>query len=365
MKIIKDAEKLRSNYIPDKLLFREDLIRDINLKIKIGTGNMFLQGDTGTGKTASVMKAIEKIDNVLIVFINCSRYDTYTSVGMKIIESIKTTSIRPTGRIRAGISEELAKVLTTKRKKKIVFIFDEVDKLINKERDHQQIFNPIVESTNSNIILISNEPTALNKLDARLISRLSPEKRFVPKYFFDEMFEILKHRAKIGLVSKNYDVEAIAKISRWIFKTTGDIREALNLLYEISCLAEKNKCRLTVELFEEAKNRVEDMEFDEAFAYLPTQQQLIMASIAKIAIKEIENYADSTEVYNFYSQCARDNSEPVLLQRQFERLLQKLIFRKLIETGTKSPKGRRGKMFVYYPKFDTRRFMEKYWPKYS
>ena len=63
MKVIKNVNALRSNFIPDNLLFRETLIEDIILKINLGTGNILLSGDTGRGKTASVEIAIKRINS--------------------------------------------------------------------------------------------------------------------------------------------------------------------------------------------------------------------------------------------------------------------------------------------------------------
>ena len=192
MKIIKDPNVLRANYIPNKLLFRGKLIKDILQKIDLGTGNILLHGDTGSGKTASVKNALDNLTNLIIVFVNCVKYNTYTSITKKIVEEIKGCDYKERGKNIAILSEDLEKVLKTKRKKRIIIIFDEVDKLINKERDHQQILSTILEATDSNIILISNDTTALKNLDERIESRLSPEKRFVRQYFANEIFEILK-----------------------------------------------------------------------------------------------------------------------------------------------------------------------------
>ncbi len=365
MKIIKHPHILRSNYIPDKLIFREDLIKDVKLKLEIGTGNILLHGDTGSGKTAAIKNATKDENNSIVVFCNCVSYNTFASITKKIIESIKPNhNYKERGKSIAILSRDLKKVLTTKRTKKILFVFDEVDKLINKERDHQQILGVISELTDGNIILISNDTNALKNLDSRIESRLSPEKRFVRQYFFDEIFEILKARAKEGLEKGSYDVEAIAKISKWVYQTSGDIREALNLLYEISSLAEKRNCRITPELFEEAKQKVGEIEFDEVFAGLPDHQKIIIAGVAKLSSEENEGFSEHKNLYNFYGISVENHGWKSVQFRQFERLLKKLEIRRIIEIRTISPKNRRGRLVVSFPKFDVKRFMDQYFTKY-
>ncbi|MEK6859939.1 MAG: AAA family ATPase [Nanoarchaeota archaeon] len=361
MKIIKNAEVLRSNYIPEKLLFREDLVENIRLKVSLGTGNLLLHGDTGTGKTATVVNSMKDLENIILIFITCVQYNTFASITKKIIEEIRPYHVfNERGKSTASLSEELIKVLKTKRTKRFVFVFDEVDKLINKERDHQQILGVISEATSSNIILISNDTNALKNLDARIESRLSPEKRPIERYYANEIIEILKERAILGLEEGSYDLEVIARIGRWIYQTSGDIREALNLFYETACLAEKKGCRITLDLFEEAKNNVGEIEFDKIFADLPEHQRLIIAGVVKLSLEEPEGYAEHKRLYNFYENEAKNNNwEPVQI-RQFERFLKKIELAKLIQITTRTPKNRRGKLVVSFPKFDVNRFIKQY-----
>ena len=61
MKIIKDPQVLTSQYLPEKLLFRDELKKKIQDKVKIGIGNILILGDTGTGKTVTVRKAVQEL----------------------------------------------------------------------------------------------------------------------------------------------------------------------------------------------------------------------------------------------------------------------------------------------------------------
>src|SRR3989344_6502267 len=121
MKVIKNVNALRSNFIPDNLLFRETLIEDIILKINLGTGNILLSGDTGRGKTASVEIAIKRINSsneiIIPIWINCTSFNSYGSISKLIIETITKKNYNEKGKSRAELFEDLIKVLKTKRTK--------------------------------------------------------------------------------------------------------------------------------------------------------------------------------------------------------------------------------------------------------
>lgn len=360
MNIIKNPEALRSNYVPEQLLFRDELLTTINKKLSVGVGNLLLFGDTGCGKTITAKKAIEQQQNCVPVDINCARENTYASITKRIIETITHKPYNELGKNRGQLSEDLIKVLKTKRRNRLLFLFDEIDKLVDKEGDHQQILNPILETVNNNIVLISNKIEALNKLDPRLMSRLTPAREYVQKYNADEILQILKQRAEIALEQESYDIELLAKIAKWTYQTSGDIREALSCFFEAASVAETNSCKITSELFYKAKDTVQEVEFDKIFSNLTDHQKVIIIGISILSNKEIEHYAEHKELYNLYEASIRKKgNEPVGI-RQFENYLRKLELMNLTQISNKSAKKRRGKIVVSCPVFDVQRFIDKY-----
>ena len=364
MTIIKQIKFLRDNYIPEKLLFREEQQKDIKSKLLLGTGNILIHGDTGTGKTACVKKIAEEITDTLVVYVNCAHCNNFGSIVKECFRSIKGHEYNEKGKTTAQFSEDLKKLLKTKRKKKIVFIFDEIDKLVNKERDPQQVLGLIAENTYSNILLISNDTQALKNLDQRITSRLSAEKMYFRPYDASEIAAILEDRANKGLVENSWDYEALVALGGWVYKTSGDIRESLAIFYEMVNLAEKKKVRLTRELFEESKHKVEEMEFEEILRTLTTHQLIIISAIAKVSSEEIEGYAEARKTYEYYKLISGHNGESPVSERQVQRLIDKLVLRKLIQKATRSPKNRRGRLIVYIPEFPVKPFLEKYMEKY-
>ena len=83
MKIIKDPQVLTSQYLPEKLLFRDELKKKIQDKVKIGIGNILILGDTGTGKTVTVRKAVQELKDTKLIEVNCSTENTFASITKK------------------------------------------------------------------------------------------------------------------------------------------------------------------------------------------------------------------------------------------------------------------------------------------
>ncbi len=369
MKIIKDPEVLRSNYIPDKLLFRDELIKKIQKKIELGTGNILLGGDTGLGKTICVKKAVEKFGNKIIFNeINCSVDNSYTAFIKRNIENIKGKNYNECGKSRPQLAEDLKKILKTKREKKIVSFIDEVDVLIDKERNHQQVLLPLIENTNANIILASNRDGVFEKLQPNIRSRLQIEQEKVRRYSAEEIYEILLGRAKKSFIKGTYDLEVLRKISKIYFHTTGDLRDALSLLFQMAQIAEEKGKKITVDLLDEAQRKTEETGFDEIYVYLTDHQKVIIFCLTKLSLGGYMGYAEVKNLYNSYEKAVenhqnsggRNLGKPVKM-RQFEYLLKKLKLTGLIRSEFKSIKQRGGRESLIFPTFDTRKFMEKYY----
>jgi len=61
MSIIKNKDVFNTNFIPEKIPVRNDLVNEICSKIKLSDRyNLLLTGLTGNGKTMSMKKVIEK-----------------------------------------------------------------------------------------------------------------------------------------------------------------------------------------------------------------------------------------------------------------------------------------------------------------
>ena len=228
--IIKNLRYLSPNYVPEDLPAREQLVKEVYERLEIGNYKVLLAGFTGTGKTVSVRKALDQLGNKYIqVYINCSESTSYSSIAEKIIEILSGKPFFSAGKTRSDLAEQLKKRLEARRVKQIVFIFDEVDKILAKKENHQEVFFPLLNYGDANFILISNDTNVLSKFDPRIGSRLSIEVKNIESYNLNEIYQILSQRAELGLLENSYSVEILAEIAKH-GSNIGDIRFALKAL---------------------------------------------------------------------------------------------------------------------------------------
>ena len=161
--IIKDKKVFGINYIPKTIPVRQKLVEEIVSKLKLSDNyRMFLTGVPGNGKTISVTKALEVLkEQINSVYINCSEVNSYISIAKHILQEVRGKPYHEKGKNRDEVSEELKRLMLTKRTKQLIFIFDEVDKLIEKRDNHLDILFPLINHGTASFILISNNPNIL------------------------------------------------------------------------------------------------------------------------------------------------------------------------------------------------------------
>ena len=152
-------------------------------------------------------------------------------------------------------TDELFKeVIRVLNKKKVVFVFDEIDKA----EDHDFLYMIIEEIYKKCIILITNFRKFLEEMDERVKSRLVPELIEFRPYNFDETKGILKHRVEYAYFPDVWETSAFDMIAK---KTTSlqDIRLGIQLLKDCGDIAEGKSCKkITVEQAKEAIKKIDE-----------------------------------------------------------------------------------------------------------
>lgn len=361
MKIIKNRNVLSPNYIPKKLPVRENLVKELYSKLKaMNNYCLFLSGLTGTGKTISVNKALENLKNSIFVYINCSENNTYTSIAKKIFESIKNKPYNVAGKNRPQLAQDLKKLLEVKRIKKIIFVFDEIDKLLLKKENHWEVFFPLLNYRDFNFILISNDVNILEKLDARIISRFSPEKKFLDIYSADEIFQILKQRAELGLARKSFDTNILIKIAKFSSEVSGDVRFAIKLLEQTAVITElSNEKKISEELIKKAIQETQVSDITKIFPTLPKHLKIVIVALCRDA-KLNGGYAITyPNSYKNYSFLAKNQRFGAVGERQFRDYLKSLELLGLFSLNWKSAELRCGRVRIATPNFDFLQFLDK------
>ena len=243
MSIITNNRVFDSTFIPEKIPVRQYLVNDICSKLRmLNQYNLLLTGLTGNGKTITIKKVIEQMKKeITAVYIDCSENDSYGAVAKKILTEAKNRPFKERGKTRYELADELRKLMLTKRTKKLVFIFDEIDKLVKKKDEHWNVLFPLLNHGKANFIFISNDGFILGKLDRKIFSRLQCEKLFLDVYSGGEIAQILQQRSELGLKKDSYDYPLLLKMARFSSEVSGDIRFALRLFKQVVTITEINK----------------------------------------------------------------------------------------------------------------------------
>ena len=224
---IKDFRVFDFSYIPDQPLMREEAkpIIDACLRyLKTGIANhLFIFGSRGCGKTL-IVKYIQRLlsskYDAEVLYVNCRQHNT----SFKILAHL--LGVRP----RGTSLNELWHRFSDLHPKRLLLVLDEVDLLSDKDR-HKDILYLLARSPgNYMAVLLSNHPKFLNKLDESIRSSLQPETVHFRNYNANEVFEILRDRARLGLRRAPRDLLAeIAALT--VRATNSDVRVAIKTLY--------------------------------------------------------------------------------------------------------------------------------------
>ncbi len=360
MTIIKDLKFLSPSYVPDDLPAREQLVKEVYDGLALGRYRVLLAGMTGTGKTVSVLKALKRLATDYVhVYVNCAESTSYSAMAEKIIETLTNKPYSSHGKTRSELSDQLKKRLESRRIKRIAFIFDEVDKLLTKKDNHQEIFFPLLNyGGDASFILISNDTGVLSKFDPRIQSRLSLEIQNIESYNLNEIYQILSQRAELGLFEKSYSIEILAEIAK-NGAGIGDIRFALKSFEQCAVTAEKlSKNAIDKEVLELVLNGFDKLEFESIFNALPPQLKIIVGAIALDA-RERGGYAITyPNAYNKYVSFCVEKHMISVGDRRFRDFLIKLQMADLIFLQNKTNHKRGGRERIAIPNFDYAKFVE-------
>jgi len=359
MTVIKNLRFLSPHYVPDDLPAREQLVKDISEGLSIGRYRVLLAGITGTGKTVSVTKALKQLGNgYLQVYLNCSECTSYSAMAEKIIETLTGKPYFCHGKTRSELAEQLKKRLEAKRVKRIAFIFDEVDKILSKKENHQEIFFPLLNYGDASFILISNDTNVLSKFDPRIYSRLGIDVKNIESYNLSEIYQILSQRAELGLIENSYSIEILAEIAKHS-AGIGDIRFALKSLEQSAIITDKlGRNAIDAEIVSLVIKEVEKLEFEAIFNALPPQLRIVLGSIA-IDARERGGFAITyPNSYNKYIGFCKEKRLIPVGDRRFRDFLTQLQMMDLIILQNKTNHKQGGRVRIAIPNFDYVKFVE-------
>ena len=357
--IFKNKSILQSNYYPENILHREEqvgLVASILAPALRGerVSNLFIYGNTGTGKTLGVQyvrnKMLEKVkelgtDNLKFVYLNCkmkSLADTEYRILAELINEMGG-KVPATGLPTKEVYSRFVDIIDSK-KQVILIVLDEIDQAVQKISGDfiysLTRLNSELKNAQISLIGISNNLTFMDNIDPRVKSSLAEEELVFPPYNALQLQDLLKTRADKAFKENILEEGVIAKCAAFAAREHGDARRALDLLRVAGELAEReSKKKVTLEHIDEANRKIEKDKVISIVENAPRQFQLVLASIMAIDRRgKNPNGIFTGEVYDEYKAvCEKTKNEELTLRRLSDILAELdmlgIIYARVISKG--------------------------------
>lgn len=336
IKLFKDREVLRHDYLPERLPHRDDQIRLLGSTVapvlrNARCSNIFIYGKTGTGKTAVTKYVLSHLESkakeygaqVRFCYINCrltgSEYRVFAALSQSVGLSIPFTGLsvgEVFDRFRHGLEQS-----------HIIFIIvlDEIDALI-KDRGDAFMYeltriNETLQKSKVTIIGISNDLRLKEFLDPRVFSSLSEEELVFRPYDAGELRNILLERSKIAFQDGVLSDSALSISSALAAAEHGDARRALDLLRVAGEVAERTGSKsVTEEHVRQAEKHIEHNRVIESIKNLTLHSKLVLLSVYQLN----KPSATTGEIYDVYNELCGEMGAGLLTQRRLGTLVNEL-----------------------------------------
>jgi archaeal cell division control protein 6 len=338
-RLFKNREVLRPDYVPNELPHREEQIQHIGgILVPVLKGsrssNIFIYGQTGTGKTAVVKFILDKLIRksqeieapIITCYVNCRLTGTDYRVFSKLCEVVNT-EVPFTGLATNEVFDRF-KIALDFKKVLLIVVLDEIDFLV-KERGDDLLYdltriNENLKLSRVSIIGISNDLQFKENLDARVLSSLSEEEVVFRPYSATELYDILQARSVLGFLDHVLAKGALNLCSALAASEHGDARRALDLLRVAGELAEREGAtKVTEEYVRIAQNKIEEDRITSILKTLPLHSKLVLCSCYLLKQADYGG-AITGNVYEVYYELCNQIQLESLTQRRVSGLISEL-----------------------------------------
>jgi len=361
--LFKDKSVLQSNYNPNSIPHRAgqiEMVASILAPALRGEriSNLFIYGNTGTGKTLSIQhvrdRILEKLkglgqDRLKFLYVNCklkkvadTEYRIVAELISRLGGNVPATGL-PTDEVYSRFVD-----LIDSKKQMIIIILDEIDQAVKKISDDfiytLTRLNSGLKNAQICIIGISNSLTFMDNLDPRVRSSLGEEEIVFSPYDALQLVDILNERAEKAFKGGVLDEGVVTKCAAYAAREHGDARRALDLLRVAGELAEREgSTKIREEHIDAANQKIERDKMLDIIESEPRQFQLVLAAIVALDEKRKSGEVISTgEVYNVYQEICEKTKNEVLTQRRVSDILSEFDMLGIINARVIS-KGRQGR----------------------
>ena len=339
IKILKDREVLRHDYLPDHLPHREEQIVQLGeTVVPVLRGercsNLFIYGKTGTGKTAVCKYVLGRLEYkakefntpMKLDYVNCrvagSDYRVFAEMCHSIGVAVPFTGL--------SVGEVFDRFKTSLDVSKRIFIvvLDELDALIRVRGDTllYELTRMNENLSKSKIILvgISNDLRMKEFLDPRVFSSLSEEEIVFRPYNASELRDILFERSRMAFFEGALSDAALSICSALAAAEHGDARRALDLLRVAGEVAERRGANVvTEEHVREAEKHIEHNRVIDALKNLTLHSKLVLLSAFHLSKADVQR-AVTGEIYEIYIELCGELGVTPLTQRRLGTLVNEL-----------------------------------------
>lgn len=342
-KIFLYEEKLSLEYVPPKLPHREKELEMLNIffksfikEEKCISPRVLISGSIGTGKTALCKLFGEKVENeakkygikISFIYLNCRLHRTLFTILKRIGEQLKIPF--PT---RGFSNEELIHGIMDyleSKKIRLILALDEIESLLKEEGPEAFYFLTRIgeernkKSINPSLICILRNPEVLRILDESSRSSLQNNFIHLKEYNEEQLYEIIKYRAKEAFYENAITEETMRFIAE-ISSERGDARYAIELLWRAGKFAEAdNSEKVMPEHVRKASASIYPTIKRENLMYLNIHEKIILMALARSLKKSGEAYVTSIELNEFYKMICEEYSIEPKAYTRFWEYLQKL-----------------------------------------
>lgn len=262
-RIILNEAVLFSNYTEDLFFKREEEERLVSalkpISEKKRCENIFAYGSTGVGKTPLIKYALDEIrkssSSVLCVYLNCWHYSTSMAIYVKIADALG----EPVSRRGRATDEIFDRIIERMRIDNIAVLLalDDIDGLIcnNDTKILRNLASVANNCARFGVIGISEDKNILNKIDQKVLDSLRFMELEIRGYTKEQLFDILKSRAKKGLAEGTCNDLVLERIANIGSENNGNGRLVLEILRRSAKKAEQeNKTEITLEEVDSSVN---------------------------------------------------------------------------------------------------------------
>ena len=309
MDVFENKLYLDKSFVPnnEQYLFRESEKEQIDIvfnSLNDFPSHIMAYGFAGSGKTSMMQMMINDFEfksNQKAFLINLNNCPTELQ-AISFINSELGLVTR--SRMMSQYYHDLKKYITD-YDIKLLFVLDEVDKLLYKSGD-SLLYN-LLETPNISLVLITNNVMCFDYIEERVKSRMGGLKKLLFKpYNAVEIKEILQHRADNGLTKDVVGNGTINRIASLSAQEHGDLRKAISLLKSCGEIAEKRKTKIKDEYIEMALGLIESDEISDIINSFPNQAKAILYAIVRLLNNTKKPEIDSSELYEEYLKVAKD-----------------------------------------------------------